>query len=217
MSDRLRKNIKLLNMKFTKAEVGEEIERGLKLLKKVDHKIVTILGSHITTPDKKIYKHCEKTAYELGKRGYAIATGGGPGLMYAANSGAMKAGANSIGIRAGLIKNEKVSGNPYTHLDSFKFLFVRRFILSIKSDALIFYPGGYGTLNEFFEYVVLIETGLVDKVPIICVDKKYWTGMRNWLRESTLKKGYISDRAKDLNIISYVDKCEDIIKIIQAK
>jgi uncharacterized protein (TIGR00730 family) len=215
MSERLCKNVKLLDMKFTKSEVGQEIERGLKMLSKVNNKIVTFLGSHITETSKYDYKHCKKLAYKLGKKGYAIATGGGPGIMHAANSGAKESGSSSIGIRAGLIKNEKVNGNPYTHLASFNYLFVRRFLLSIKSDALVFYPGGYGTLNELFEYVVLIETGLVDKVPIICVGKKFWLGMHEWLKKGPYKKGFFSKGLKDLNIIKYVDNSDEIIDIIE--
>ena len=144
-------------------------------------------------------------------------TGGGPGIMEAANKAAAMSGGPSVGIRAGLIKNEKVEGSPYTHLESFDFLFVRRFILSVKSDALIFYPGAYGTFNELFEYVVLVATGLVDKVPLICVGKTFWQGLFDWMKKQPVKKGMFPHGAKDLKMIHVVDNVTEIVKIIEGK
>ena len=128
--------------------------------------------------------------------------------------GAMAAGSPSIGIQASLITNEKVSSKIFTHRIALKYLFVRRFLLAIKSDALIFYPGGYGTLNELFEYVVLIQTGMVDKVPLICVNKKYWEGLFKWVKMNIGNKGLLSDK-KDLGLIQLVDDVSDVVKIIE--
>lgn len=217
ITTRLKKNIRLLNKRHTKARVSKEIDKGLTILNKVDNKIVSVFGSHITKKSSPEYKHCKKVAYELGKRKYGVITGGGPGIMEAANEGAFEAGAPSIGFRAGLIKNEKVLTIAYTDLYAFDYLFVRRFMLAIKSEALIFYPGGYGTLNELFEYVVLIETGLVDKVPLICVNKKYWEGLFKWLKGSVLAEGFLPHKMKDLGLIKIVDDCKDIINIIEKK
>ena len=126
----------------------------------------------------------------LVKRGYAILSGGGPGIMHAANSGAMEAGAPSIGLRAELLEEQEVTDKIFTHKLSFHFLFTRRFIMSIKSEALVFYPGGYGTLNELFDYAVHMQTNIIDTVPIICVNKKYWQGLFDWLKENPLKKDF---------------------------
>jgi len=188
--DSLHINKQYLNNDWTIQTVGDEINKGLRLLNTIDHKIVTFFGSHRVQLSQKHYKDCKKVAFELGKRGYAVVSGGGPGIMHAANSGATQAHALSIGLKAELLTGEQVFDAIYTQTLSFKFIFVRRFIMSIKSEALIFYPGGYGTLNELFEYAVLMQTGIVDTVPIICVNKKYWQGLFDWLKNNPLKNDF---------------------------
>ena len=130
---------------------------GLTLLNKINEPIVTFFGSHKVTPENEFYQQARHTAFELGKRGYAILSGGGPGIMHAANSGAMEAGTPSIGLRAELLEEQEVIDKIFTHKLSFHFLFTRRFVMAIKSEALVFYPGGYGTLNELFDYAVLCK------------------------------------------------------------
>ncbi|MFT4344209.1 MAG: TIGR00730 family Rossman fold protein [Candidatus Woesearchaeota archaeon] len=209
------KNKQFLKKSVVGRHVKKEIESGLTMLDSIEHNIVTVLGSHVTKHSDADFKHCMKLCNELGKRGYAIASGGGPGIMHAANRGAMKSGAPSIGIKAGLIKNEKVPDNYFTHVASYDYLFVRRFLLSVKSDALLFYPGGYGTLNELFEYITLIETGMADKVPLICVNKKYWRGLFGWLKKGPLIKGMFSNGEENLKLVQMVDDQDEIIKIIE--
>lgn len=199
------------NIDMTTAKVQDETNQGLELLKKIDNPIVTIFGSHKGEPGSEWYTHCYATVEALGKKRYAIMSGGGPGIMHAANSGATAANVPSIGIKAGLIEEEAVTDPIYTHEISFSFLFVRRFILSIKSQALIFYPGGYGTLNELFEYIVLMQTEMVDRVPVILVGKKFWKGMLSWLNE-VHGEGYIRDA--DLELLRFVDSTDEIIDII---
>lgn|GEM_PF-1709449 len=201
------------HVKRTARHAEIEIEAGLKLINKIDNKVVSIFGSHLIKKNNKYYIECEKTAYELGKRGYAIITGGGPGIMEAANMGAKRAHTVSVGIREKLLsKEQNVDAEIYTYKAAFNFLFVRRFLLAVKSDALIFYPGGYGTLNEFFEYITLVVTGINSKIPIIFVDKKYWSGLYDWLKNSALKEGTISK--VDLDLISFANDTKDILKII---
>lgn len=201
-------------------ETGEDVEReikeGLKILNEIDKKIISVFGTHALEENNEIYTHCERTAYELGLKNYAILTGGGPGIMKAANSGAMRAGTASIGFKAGLLKKEQtVNNNLFTHTYSFEFLFTRRFCLAIKSNALIFYPGGYGTLNEFFEYVTLIQTGMTDPVPVILVDKNYWKGLFEWLKKETLARNFITE--KHLKELHFADTTEEVLKIIEEK
>ena len=196
-------------------DVKKEIQKGLKFLDSVNNPIVSVFGSHMVPPGSKYYKHCEECGYQLGMRGYAMVTGGGPGIMYAANYGARRAGVPSIGIRASLIKNEKVDNKAFTHIESYKYLFVRRFILGVKSEALIFYPGGFGTFNELFEYVVLIQTHMDDEVPIILVNKKYWAGMFKWVNDTVVKEGMLGHGKADLKMFHVVDDVKDVIKIIE--
>ncbi len=214
---KLHKNKQYLQKDWTINQVQKEINDGLALLNKVDKKIITFFGSHMVSKESEYYKHCKEVAFELGKKGYAIVSGGGPGIMHAANSGAAEAGAPSFGLKAALLKGEKVSDSIFTESLSFDFLFIRRFVMSIKSEALIFYPGGYGTLNELFEYAVLMQTGIVDKVPIICVNKKYWKGLFDWLKNNPLKQEFFINNVKDLDLLYFVDDVDDIISTIENK
>lgn len=204
------------NIVKTVEDVDKEVAMGLRILDGVDRKIISVFGSHATSQNDKYYKHCKETSYKLGLKKYAILTGGGPGIMQAANSGAKDAKTVSIGFKAGLLKKEQsVNNDIFTHQMSFKFLFARRFSLAIKSQALIFYPGGYGTLNELFEYVTLIQTHMVDPVPVICVNKKYWEGLFKWLKTHTLKHGYIE--ARHLKGIYFAETPQEVIKLIGKK
>ncbi len=209
-----RKNKEYLDQQWTAEKVKEEVEKGLTLLNNMDHKIVTIFGSARPTAQDQEYQHCENLTHILGMKGYAIISGGGPGIMHAANSGAMRAKAPSIGMRATLLTTERIYDSIFTHDLQFHFLFVRRFLMSIKSEALIFYPGGYGTLNELFEYAVLMQTGVVDTVPMICVNREYWKGLLKWLEDSTLEKKFMD--LKDLKLLSFVDTAEEVVEEIEG-
>jgi uncharacterized protein (TIGR00730 family) len=208
-------NKKYLNSKWTVKHVSRELDSGLKLLNKIDEPIISIFGSHRPKPGTKYYKHAYALGYELGREGFAIVTGGGPGIMEASNKGAMDAGAVSIGIKAGLIKKEKTTDDYFTSMLSYQFLFVRRFIMSLKSNALVFYPGGFGTLNEFFEYVVLIQLAFIDKVPVICVDKNYWKGMFEWLKTVPKKEDFYINAKRDLGLIQFANTPKEIVKLIK--
>ncbi|MGV8171394.1 MAG: TIGR00730 family Rossman fold protein [Candidatus Woesearchaeota archaeon] len=204
------------NIVKTVEDVDKEVAEGLRILDGVNRKIISVFGSHATDTKDKYYKHCEETTYRLGLKKYAILTGGGPGIMQAANTGATRAKTISIGFKAGLLKKEQsVTNDIFTHQISFKFLFARRFSLAIKSNALVFYPGGYGTLNELFEYVTLIQTHMVDPVPVICINKKYWEGLFKWLKTQTLKHKFIE--ARHLKGIYFAETPAEVVKIIEKK
>ncbi|HIH25782.1 TIGR00730 family Rossman fold protein [Candidatus Woesearchaeota archaeon] len=199
---------------WTLDTVQDEINNGLQLLNSIQNPIVSFFGSHRVKPGTKYYEHCKKLSNELGKNGYAIISGGGPGIMHAANSGAKNSGTDSIGLMAKLLTDELIKEKIFTHKLEFHFLFVRRFIMSIKSEALVFYPGGYGTLNELFEYAVLMQTGIVDKVPIICVNKKYWKGLFNWLEKNPEKENMFIHN-NDIRLLYLVDEIDEVINIIK--
>ncbi len=213
---RLHKNKEYFaDIDWTVRKVHEEINSGLVLLNKIEKPIVTFFGSHRAAVDSKYYRDAKELAYKLGKNGYSVLSGGGPGIMHAVNSGATEAQAPSIGLRATLLIGEKVTDPIFTDELSFHFLFVRRFIMSIKSEALIFYPGGYGTLNELFEYVMLMQTGIVDTVPIICVNKTYWQGLFDWLRENPLKQDFFIRDVEDLKLLHFAENFAEIIAILK--
>jgi uncharacterized protein (TIGR00730 family) len=209
------RNSQYTNAALTAKEAKREITQGLKILSKIDRPIISFFGSARTRHSSAVYKHCEQLAYTLGSSGFAIMSGGGPGIMHAANRGATRACAPSIGFTAALLEHEAVNGQLWTAKLGFHFLFVRRFLLAIESEALVFYPGGFGTMNELYEYLTLQQTGMVEKVPIILVGKKYWKGMQAWLQGRMLKDGMISK--KDLALIRYADTHEEIIGIIGGK
>jgi uncharacterized protein (TIGR00730 family) len=206
------------NIGSTVKNTGKEIKEGLRLLNSIQKPIVTICGSHQVPTENEYYKHCEELAFRLGKRGYAIMSGGGPGIMQAANVGAMRAGAISIGVQEKLLLDEQpVSSEIFTHLISFHFLFVRRFILALKSEVLIFYPGGFGTLNELFEYITLIQTGMTDKVPIICVNRAYWKGLFDWVENKPQKENMLHKNHNDMHLVQFADSFDEILNIIEQR
>lgn len=202
------------NIDWTADKVKEELNAGLSILNKYANRMVTFFGSHRIDENHEYYQHCKDVAKKLGDLDIAIISGGGPGIMHAANTGATESKVPSIGLKAELLTGEKVLDPIFTDEHFFHFLFVRRFLMAIKSDALIFYPGGYGTLNELFEYLVLIQVGIADKVPVICVNKKYWEGLFEWLKASPMdEKLFIQN--SDIDLISLVDDVEEIIEIVK--
>jgi uncharacterized protein (TIGR00730 family) len=210
-------NQKYLNSKFIADEVRDEVNKGLELLNTVKNPIVSVFGSHKPEPGDKFFDMAREFGFKMGKNGYAIVSGGGPGIMQAANQGATDAGAESIGIKAGLIKGEDMNEDIFTKELSYRFLFVRRFILSIKSDALVFFPGGFGTLNELFEYIVLAQLGFTEKVPMICIDRNFWDGLFKWLESNPKHLGYYINTQKDLGLIQFADTADEAMSMIVSK
>ena len=200
-------------------QIGEEARKGLQLINKIQKPIITIFGSAQIKEKDKYYKHCEKTAFELGKKGYAILTGGGPGIMKAANTGAKKAGTISIGIRSLLIENQRegIEDDLYTEKIDLEFMFLRRFSLYAKSKAWLFYPGGIGTLDELSECLLLKYTGIRDQKPIICVGRKYWKGLFDWIEKKAYKNGFLMNGKEDLKLAHLVDTIEEVLEIIEGK
>ena len=202
---------------WTVKRARQEINQGLTLLNQIKLPVISFFGSHIVKHGSEYYKHAKKLAGILGKKKYAILSGGGPGIMHAANTGATAAKTPSLGLKARLLTKERITDPIFTHEMNFHFLFVRRFIMSIKSEALIFYPGGYGTLNELFEYLALMQTSIVDTVPIICINKQYWSGLFDWLKNNPLRKEFLINNRKDLKLLYFVDDVEEVLKIIENK
>ncbi len=202
------------NSELTADKVEKEVEAGLELLEGVEHKIVSVFGSHSIGDDEEFSIHAKELAKTLGKKGYALCSGGGPGIMKAVNSGATEAGVPSIGLKEALLQGEQGVGDElFTHQYGFEFMFVRRFVLAIKSHALVFYPGGFGTLNELFEYVVLMQTNILDKVPMICVGREFWEGMFSWVEEKMVSQGFV--KKEHLDLITVVDTVEEVIEKIK--
>lgn len=175
---------------------------------------VTIFGSARTTENHKYYKMASKIAYLLVKRGFGVITGGGPGIMEAANKGAKKAGGKSVGLNITLPHEQ--APNPYIDPDkliTFKYFFVRKTMFTKYSQGFIVLPGGFGTCDELFESLTLIQTGKIAHFPIVLVGKDYWKGLVDWLTNTVLKEKNIHER--DLHLFQVVDDENEAVEIIE--
>lgn len=173
---------------------------------------VSIFGSARTRSDDSFYKAAEKTAGLLVKQGYAIITGGGPGIMEAANKGAFGVRGRSIGLNIYLPFEQKP--NPYiNYFLDFHYFFCRKVMFVKYAKAFVIFPGGYGTFDELFESLTLIQTKRMDQFPIVLYGSHFWKGMIDWLEKSVLKEANINP--EDLKIFRVVDTPEDVVKIIK--
>ncbi|MBU0670675.1 LOG family protein [Patescibacteria group bacterium] len=207
------KNIVYQKKEWTVNRSKEEIAQGLEMLKKINKPIVTFCGSARTQPSDFFYKHALSVSEQLGSRGYAIITGAGRGIMEAAAKGATKAQTDSIGLRVEGHTTDVVDRKYLTQILQFKLFFAKRFIGLIKSRAIIYYPGGLGTLNELMENMMLIQNQAVDPIPLVCVGKKFWNHLFNWLDDETLKGNYLTRGSLDQ--VHILDTEEEILKLIE--
>jgi len=173
---------------------------------------VSIFGSSRIKQGSKDYQRAEHLARLLVKEGYAVITGAGPGVMEGANKGAFEAGGKSIGLNIQLPIVQKP--NPYINLMlDFRYFFCRRVMFVKYGQAYVMLPGGYGTLDEFFEIITLIQTKKIDPVPVILLGNKYWDTFMKWGKEVLLDGDFIE--AKDLDIFQIVNTPEEVIEIIR--
>lgn len=176
---------------------------------------VSIFGSARTAEDNKYYLLGVQIAQELGSLGYGIISGGGPGIMEAANKGAQKANTPSVGLNIDLPFEQ--SHNPYidsTHNILFDYFFVRKVIFVKYSQAFVILPGGFGTLDELFEALTLIQTKKITKRPIVLVGKEYWSGLLVWIEE-TMISAEKNISKEDLNLFKLVDSSQEAVDYIE--
>jgi hypothetical protein len=191
--------------------IMSEFVEGFEVLSKLDN-AVSIFGSARTKPGDLHYKLAEEVAYYIAKAGYAVITGGGPGLMEAANKGAKRARGHSVGLNIHLPCEQKPNQYIDTLLD-FRYFFIRKVMFVKYAKAFVILPGGYGTLDEFFEAISLIQTGRISKFPVVLFNSQYWKGLLGWLKDVMLKQGNISK--SDFDIFVLVDKPEEVAKAIK--
>ncbi|HZE62663.1 MAG TPA: TIGR00730 family Rossman fold protein [Pyrinomonadaceae bacterium] len=172
---------------------------------------ISIFGSARTHADDPDYAAAQETAALLARAGFAVITGGGPGIMEAANRGAFEAGGLSIGCNIELPFEQ--NSNPYlTRGLKFKYFFVRKMMFVKYSLGFIIFPGGFGTLDELFEALTLIQTQKIRNFPVVLFGTKYWEGLLNWVRDFGLKEGKLTDQ--DLKRLHLTDSPADVVKII---
>ncbi|MDC1188866.1 TIGR00730 family Rossman fold protein [Flavobacteriales bacterium] len=174
---------------------------------------VSIFGSARTKEEDKYYQLAEDLAYKITQHGYGVITGGGPGIMEAANKGANRGGGKSVGLNISLPFEEY--SNPYIDRNKkidFDFFFVRKVMFVKYAQGFVVLPGGFGTLDELFEAITLIQTKKIGKFPIVLVGKEFWGGLVDWIKNSLLQNGMIAE--KDLDLFHVVDTSDEAVKII---
>ena len=190
---------------------GEFVE-GFDALADV-HRAVAVFGSARIHENDPWYGQARETGRLLGEAGYAVITGGGPGIMEAANRGAHEAGARSIGLNIELPHEQHV--NPYVDLEvDFRYFFVRKTMFVKYSQAFVVFPGGFGTLDELFEALTLIQTGKVERFVVILVSVDYWAGLLRWMESRLVAEGKIDER--DLKLIEVTDDPAHVVEIVRA-
>jgi uncharacterized protein (TIGR00730 family) len=172
---------------------------------------VSIFGSARTSKDDPYYKAAEETAAQLAREGFAVITGGGPGIMEAANKGAFEAGGQSIGCNIELPFEQ--GSNPYlTQGLKFKYFFVRKMMFVKYSLGFIIFPGGFGTLDELFEALTLIQTKKIRNFPVVLFGSTYWEKLLDWIRDPAMTEGKVTEQ--DLKLLHVTDSPAEVIKII---
>jgi uncharacterized protein (TIGR00730 family) len=211
------KNIKLKQNNFSTEEtwrvfrIMAEFVEGFELLSRIG-RAVSIFGSSRLKPQDKYYKIAEETSRLLAKEGFAIITGGGPGIMEAANKGAKKAKGISIGLNIQIPSEQK----PNDYIDillDFRYFFVRKVMFVKYAKAFVIMPGGYGTFDELFESLNLVQTKRIEKFPVILVGCEYWNGLIDWLKDAVVKRGCISK--SELDIFKIVDTPKEVAEEIK--
>ncbi len=196
-------------------KIMSEFVEGFEKLSRIKP-CVSIFGSARFGADDPSYVAAEDIAFRLSQSGYGVVTGGGPGIMEAGNRGANRGGGDSVGLNIDLPFEQ--SGNPYIDKDKlieFDYFFVRKVMFVKYSQGFIVMPGGFGTLDELFEAMTLIQTGKIGRFPIILYDEKYWTGLLDWMKTNLLHR-YKTISEEDLQLFRLVNTPEEAVAHIDA-
>ena len=190
-----------------------EFVEGFETMPQV-YPAVTIFGSARSHPNSTAYKTTEAVAALLVKSGFNVVSGGGPGIMEAANKGATSAGGKSVGLHIHLPNEQKPNKYANVRLD-FKYFFIRKVMFVKYAVAYIIMPGGFGTLDELFEAVTLIQTKRIKSFPVILIDSDYWGGLVEWIRKTLIKKKAVDE--SELEIFHVVDDPKEAVSIIKRR
>lgn len=196
-------------------KIMAEFVNGYETLAKVGP-CVSIFGSARTKPEHKNYQLADDLAYQICKKGYGVITGGGPGIMEAANKGAHRAGGKSVGLNIELPFEQ--NNNPYIDKDknlNFDYFFVRKVMFVKYAQGFVVLPGGFGTLDEFFEAVTLIQTHKIGKFPIVLMNKSFWKGLIDWIKDTMIEKNQNAS-PEDMDIFFLADEVEEAVEYIDS-
>ena len=200
-----------INESWRVFRIMAEFVEGIETLSDVNN-AVTIFGSARVKPDDIYYQKTENLTRLLVQNGFSVITGGGGGIMEAANKGASEAGGKSVGMNIQLPFEQKP--NPYANIHlHYKYFFIRKVMFVKYAVAYVILPGGFGTMDEFFEALTLIQTKKIKSFPLILMGSEYWRGLLDWLKKNMLLEGKISP--VDLDLIQVVDEPEEVVKLIK--
>jgi len=194
-------------------KIMAEFVEGFEKLGKIGP-CVSIFGSARSKPEDPYYILAEEIGYRLTLEGYGVITGGGPGIMEAGNKGAHRGGGKSVGLN--IVLPFEQEGNRYIDRDkiiNFDYFFVRKVMFMKYAQGFIIMPGGFGTLDEFFEAVTLIQTNKIARFPLVLVGKKFWGGLIDWVKEQQLTENPFIHK-EDLDLFNLVDTAEEAVKVI---
>lgn len=218
--DRINDNLKQKNWNEIRSndswaifKVMSEFVNGFETMARIGPS-VSIFGSARTKPEDKYYLLAEKIAEKIAQAGYGVITGGGPGIMEAGNKGAHQGGGPSVGLNIVLPFEQHY--NPYIDPDknlNFDYFFVRKVMFVKYSQGFVVMPGGFGTLDELFEAITLIQTKKIAKFPIILVGREFWSGLMDWIKTVIVEK-YFTASPEDLNLIRLVDTEDEVVEVI---
>lgn len=194
------------------SNISEEFERGFEFLSGVERS-VTFFGSARFTEENDHYKMAREIAKRLAEYGIGVVTGGGGGIMEAANRGAFESEGYSLGLNIQLPHEQKE--NPYlTEKTSFRYFFVRKVLLAYAAEAYLFFPGGFGTLDELFEIITLVQTHKIEPVPIILVGSGYWKKLQNFIKKELCEKHHTISK-EDMKLYTITDDVDTIVDIVR--
>ncbi len=199
---------------WTMFKVISEFVNSFDILNKIEP-CISVFGSARAKPGSKYYELAVEIAHKLVESGFGVITGGGPGIMEAGNKGAFEANGTSVGLNIALPFEQH--DNPYIDPDKsldFRFFFVRKVMFVKYAQAFVVLPGGFGTMDELFEVLTLMQTRKISQVPVVLVGSDFWTGLRDWLRDTMLAFGNIN--AEDLDLFYITDDPEDVVRHIHA-
>jgi hypothetical protein len=200
-----------INESWRVFRIMAEFVDGIETLSDVNN-AVTIFGSARVKPDDIYYQKTENLTRLLVQNGFSVITGGGGGIMEAANKGASEAGGKSVGMNIQLPFEQKPNSYANIHLH-YKYFFIRKVMFVKYAVAYVILPGGFGTMDELFEALTLIQTKKIKSFPLILMGSEYWRGLVDWLKKTMLQEGKISPA--DLDLIQIVDEPEEVVKLIK--
>jgi uncharacterized protein (TIGR00730 family) len=192
--------------------IGEEFLEGFTAVERIGRPAITVFGSARISADHPVYDQARTVGRELAEAGFAVVTGGGPGVMEAANRGAQEAGGVSVGFNIELPHEQHE--NPYLDISvTFKHFYARKTMFVKAAEGFVIFPGGFGTLDELFEALTLIQTGKVLHFPVVLIDSGYWGPLLDWIRGRLLADGMVSP--EDLDLLAVTDSTAEAVKTIR--